>query len=98
MAKLPATPQEVVHLLENVHDVCGRLEPGNVPLHAVPQVFDALASAERLVAGAVLRMAGRYEEAGEWKHNGAKSAEDDIARKTGTRPVPPARSCPPADG
>lgn len=84
MAKLPATPQEVVHLLENVHDVCGRLEPGNVPLHAVPQVFDALASAERLVAGAVLRMAGRYEEAGEWKHNGAKSAEDDIARKTGT--------------
>ncbi|HAS12128.1 MAG TPA: hypothetical protein DCS55_16675, partial [Acidimicrobiaceae bacterium] len=77
MARMPATPQEVIDLLERVHDVCGRLEPGNVPLHVAPQVFDALASAERLVAGAVLRMAGRYEEAGEWKRNGAKSAEDD---------------------
>jgi hypothetical protein len=84
MASNPATTAEVIDLLEQVHDVCGRLEPGNVPLHAAPQVFDALASAERLIGGAVLRMAGRYEEAGEWKRNGAKSAEDDIARKTGT--------------
>ena len=47
-------------------------------------MFDALTSLERLAAGAVLRMAGRYEEAGAWKRNGSKSAEDDIARKTGT--------------
>lgn len=80
----PATVEEVIELLERTHDVCGRLEPGNVPLHAAPQVFDALASVERLVSGAVLRMAGRYEEAGAWKRNGSKSAEDDIARKTGT--------------
>lgn len=71
-------------LLERAHDVCRRLEPGNVPLHVAPRVFDALASVERLASGAVLRMAGRYEEAGAWKRNGAKSPEDDIARRTGT--------------
>ncbi|HEY1116809.1 MAG TPA: hypothetical protein VGE43_03830, partial [Acidimicrobiales bacterium] len=29
-------------------------------------------------------MSARYEEAGAWKRNGARSPEDDIARKTGT--------------
>ena len=84
MAAVPTTIEEVIELLERTQDVCRRLEPGNVPLHVAPQVFDALASVERLVSGAVLRMAGRYEEAGAWKRNGSKSAEDDIARKTGT--------------
>lgn len=70
--------------------MCGRLEPGIVPLHVAPQVFDALVSVERLVSGAVLRMAGRYEEAGAWKRNGAKSPEDDVAGKTGT-PIGAAR-------
>ena len=47
-------------------------------------MFDALAELERLGSGAVLRMAARYEEAGAWKRNGARSPEDDIARKTGS--------------
>jgi hypothetical protein len=53
-------------------------------MQQVPEVFDALTSLERLAGGAVVRMAARYEEAGAWKRNGAKSPEDDIARKTGT--------------
>jgi len=32
----------------------------------------------------VLRLTARYEEAGAWKRNGARSPEEDIARKTGT--------------
>ncbi len=53
-------------------------------LAEAPQVFEDLAALERLSSGAVLRMAARYEEAGAWKRNGARSAEEDIARKTGT--------------
>ena len=53
-------------------------------MHEVVDMFDSLVALERCAGGAVLRMAARYEEAGAWKRNGAKSAEDDIARKTGT--------------
>ncbi len=71
-------------MLDVVRDVCARLEPVAVPMHQVPEAFDALVALERLAGGAVLRMAARYEEAGAWRRNGARSAEDDIARKTGT--------------
>ncbi len=79
-----ATTAEIVEVVARVHDLCRRLDPSTIPLHEVPDAFDALASLERLGGGAVLRMAARYDEAGAWKRNGAKSAEDDIARKTGT--------------
>jgi polyhydroxyalkanoate synthesis regulator phasin len=80
----PATAAEVASALEIVRDVCARLEPDVVPTQQVPELFDGFVALERCAGGAVLRMAARYEEAGEWKRNGAKSAEDDIARKTGT--------------
>ncbi len=84
MAGDPTTAQEVLDLLERARDVYGRLDPVAVGLAEVPPVFDALAELERLCGGAVVRMAARYEEAGTWKRNGARSPEDDIARKTGT--------------
>ena len=65
-------------------DVCARLDPVAVPMHEVVEVFDTFAALERSAGGAVLRMAAHYEEAGAWKRNGAKSPEEDIARKTGT--------------
>ena len=80
----PATAREVVELVESAREVCRRLEPVAVGLHETPEVFDALVALERLAGGAVLRMADRYEEAGAWKRNGARSPEDDISRKTGT--------------
>jgi len=80
----PATATEVLELLARARDVCARLEPSTVGLAEVPAVFDALTELDRLAGGAVLRLAARYEEAGAWKRNGARSPEDDIARKTGT--------------
>ncbi len=84
MARGPATAAEVSNALSTVLDVCARLDPVAVPMHEVVQVFDSLAAMERSAGGAVLRMAARYEEAGVWKQNGARSPEEDIARKTGT--------------
>jgi hypothetical protein len=84
MVRGPATAAEVAAALDAVRDVCARLEPVAVPMHQVVDVFDGLVALERSAGGAVLRMAARYEEAGAWKRNGVKSAEDDIARKTGT--------------
>jgi len=78
------TLAEVVSLRDRARELCGRLEPANVPLPDVPAMFDALAEVQRLVGGAVLRAAARYEEAGAWQRSGARSAEEDIARKTGT--------------
>jgi hypothetical protein len=84
MAVGPATAAEVLDVVARARDVCARLDPQALSLAEVPQVFDALAELERLGGGAVLRMAARYEEAGAWKRNGARSPEDDIARKTGS--------------
>ncbi len=84
MATGPATAAEVSEALSVVLDVCARLDPAAVPMHQVVEVFDTFAALERTAGGAVLRMAARYEEAGAWKGNGAKSPEEDIARKTGT--------------
>lgn len=80
----PATAREVSDLLEQALDLCARLDPEAIGLTDVPQAFDDLSRLERLFGGAVLRMAARYEEAGAWKRNGARSPEDDIARRTGT--------------
>jgi hypothetical protein len=80
----PATAAEVLDLVARARELCGRLEPEAISLVEVPAVFDALTSLDRLSGGAVLRMASRYEEAGAWKRNGARSPEDDLARKTGT--------------
>lgn len=84
MARGPATAAEVLELLAHARDVCGRLEPDTIGLHEIEAVFDSLVACQRLTAGAVTRTAARYDEAGAWKRNGAKSAADDIARKTGT--------------
>ena len=84
VASGPATPEEVRQMVATVRDVCGRLDPNTIGLQAVVEVFDDLVACQRLAGGAVTRMAARYEEAGEWKRNGARSPEDDIGRKTGT--------------
>lgn len=84
MTKGPATAAEVIEVATALRDVCERLAPTAIGLQEVPAVFDHLAAMELLAAGAVLRMAARYEEAGAWKRSGARSVEDDIGRKTGT--------------
>jgi hypothetical protein len=80
----PVTAAEVSELLVRARDLCRRLDPVTIGLAEVPAAFDAFAELERLFGGAVLRMTARYEEAGQWKRNGARSPEEDIARKTGT--------------
>ena len=84
MPKGPATAAEVLRAAAVLRDVCERLEPNAIGLHEVPAVFDHLTAMELFAGGAVLRMAARYEEAGAWKRNGARSAAEDIGRKTGT--------------
>ncbi len=84
MTRGPATAVEVRALLGEARDLCGRLDPTAVGLHDVPAAFDDLVALQRLVEGAVTRMAVRYEEAGAWKRNGARTPEDELARKTGT--------------
>jgi hypothetical protein len=76
--------QEVLETVERVRSLCARLDPAAIPLSEVPVVFDLAVELEKLGAGAVVRMTARYEQAGAWRGNGAKSAEDDIARKTGS--------------
>lgn len=80
----PTTAAEVIELVATARDVCRRLDPVAVPLDDVADVFDAVVALERLAGGAVTRLAARYDEAGAWKRNGARSPEDDISRKTGT--------------
>ena len=80
----PATAEEVLGTLTLVRDVCGRLDPSVLGDHEVPGVFDAAVAMQRLASGAVTRLTARYEESGAWKRNGAKSPEDEVARKTGT--------------
>ena len=84
MASSPATATEVLATVAAVRDLCDRLDPGLIAIGDVPAVFDAFAALGRLGGGAVTRMAARYDESQAWKRNGAKSAEDDISRKTGT--------------
>ncbi|MFP5323005.1 MAG: DUF222 domain-containing protein [Acidimicrobiia bacterium] len=84
MAGGPATATEVLELVARTRALCARLEPNAISLGEAPAVFDALVALDRLVGGAVLRMTARYEESGRWKRDGARSAEEDIARRTGT--------------
>ena len=80
----PATAAEIAEAVSCVRDVCARLEPTAIGLLETPAVFDDLVALERLAGGAVTRMTARYDEAGSWKGDGARSAEEGIGRKTGT--------------
>ena len=64
--------------------LCSGLDPALIHDVDVPTAFDTLAHMQKLISGAMVRMTARYEEVGDWKRNGSKSAEDAIARKTGT--------------
>ncbi len=64
--------------------LCSSLDPAMIHAHQVPDAFDVLVHMQKLVSGALVRMTARYEDVGDWKRNGSRSAEDAIARKTGT--------------
>ncbi|WP_436795465.1 DUF222 domain-containing protein [Actinospongicola halichondriae] len=64
--------------------LCSSLDPALIHADDVSTVFDALVHMQKLVTGAVVRMSARFDEVGDWKRNGSRSAEDEIARKTGT--------------
>jgi hypothetical protein len=76
--------QEVFDTAAQVQWMAALLDPVLVPLHDVPDVYGALVETKKLIDGAVLRMTSRYEESGAWKRNGSDSAEDDVAKKTGS--------------
>ncbi len=64
--------------------VCASLDPAAIHDDDVSTAFDVMVHIQKMITGAVVRMAARYDEVGDWKRSGSKSAEDDIARKTGT--------------
>lgn len=64
--------------------LCSTLDPAVLHDQDVPTAFDVLAHMHKLIGGAMVRMAARYDEVGDWKRSGSRSAEDAIARKTGT--------------
>lgn len=64
--------------------LCSGLDPALIHDQDVATAFDVLTHMQKLVSGALVRMTARYDEVGDWKRNGSKSAEDAIARKTGT--------------
>ncbi|MDZ7673906.1 MAG: DUF222 domain-containing protein [Acidimicrobiales bacterium] len=78
---------EVEAVGEHVAALCAALDPGLVGDHEIEPVFDALVAMGKRIDGAVVRLTARYEAAGAWKHNGERSAADDVARKTGTSPA-----------
>lgn len=80
----PVDPAAVVALRATVGSLCRALDPNTIGLADVSGVFDDLVAMGKLVDGAITRLSARYEEAGRWKQHGAKSAADDIARRTGT--------------
>ena len=75
---------EVIAAVAVWRSLCARLDPNTIPMHDVPEVYDAFLEGQKLVDGATLRMTGRYEESRAWARNGAKSAEDDIADRSGS--------------
>lgn len=78
---------DVEAVAETVDSLCRHLDPKVIGLADVPAVFDAFVGMQKWIEGAVVRMTARYDEAGAWKRAGARSATDDIARKTGTSPT-----------
>ncbi len=84
MTHQPPTFEDIRSHLEAARVLCESLDPSLLPDGEVAPAFDALAQIQKLAEGAVVRMTARYDEVQAWKRNGSKSAEDDIARKTGT--------------
>ena len=84
MTDRPATSGDIAAHLAAARVLCESLDPSLLPDGEVAGAFDALAETQKLIEGAVVRMSARYDETQAWKRNGAKSPEDDIARKTGT--------------
>ena len=84
MTDRPATSGDIAAHLAATRVLCESLDPSLLPDGEVPAAFDALAETQKLIEGAVVRTSARYDETQAWKRNGAKSPEDDIARKTGT--------------
>lgn len=78
------TVEDITAHLDAARELFGALDPALLPDCDVATAFDAIVETQKLVEGASVRMAARYEEVGAWKRSGAKSAGDDIARKTGT--------------
>jgi hypothetical protein len=65
-------------------DFCAALDPTALPLNVVPQVYEALARMERLVAGAKLRLAARVEASNHWRSTGHRTAADWLAHTAGS--------------
>lgn len=80
----PVTLQDIQRAHEAIASLCAGIEPDVMGDHDVPAAFDLLVQMQKSVSGAVLRMSARYEQTNAWKRNGARSPEDDLARKPGT--------------
>ena len=67
-----------------IGQMVGGLDPSDVLLRDVTEVWSAFDRIERLAAGAKTLLAARVDEAGDWKRAGARSAADHLAKLGGT--------------
>ena len=72
------------------------LDPEDVVLGDVTEVWSSFDRIERLAACAKTLLAARVDEAGEWKRAGARSAADHPARSGGTDAIAGAAAVDPA--
>jgi hypothetical protein len=79
----PVTLSDLDALEAAARTVCARLEPDAVPADEVDVLHARLATVERLVAGARVRLARRVDAVGGWRAAGERSAAHAIARATG---------------
>jgi hypothetical protein len=62
----------------------GGLDPSDVVLRDVTELWSAFDRVERLAASAKTLLAARVDDAGDWKQAGARSAADHLAKLGGT--------------
>ena len=67
-----------------IGQMVGGLDPSDVLLRDVTEVWSAFDRIERWAAGAKTLLAARVDEAGDWKRAGARSAADHLAKLGGT--------------
>jgi hypothetical protein len=67
-----------------IGQMVGGLDPSDVLLRDVTDVWSSFDRIERLAASAKTLLAARVDEAGDWKRTGARSAADHMAKLGGT--------------
>jgi hypothetical protein len=67
-----------------LRELVAEFDPAAVPLCEAPGLWATVDQVERLAASVKILLAGRVEEAGEWKRRGHRSAAEQLAADAGT--------------